>query len=131
MRNNRGIVQSTLVMTVSILTLLALAATIAVVIKKQIEQRNENRKNAQDAAEYGMMIALKKIEEDPRWQEGFSNVKYRDCHYDVKIEKTGDNVFKAQAMGNSHNVKKRIVCTYQLIEQDGVMKPKTVNWEYQ
>jgi hypothetical protein len=131
MRNNRGVVQSTLVMTVSVLTLLVLAAIIAVAVKKQIEQRDENRKNAQDAAEYGMMIALKKIEESPRWQEGFSNVKYRDCHYDVKIEKIGDNVFRAQATGNSHNVKKRIVCTYQLIAQDSVMKPKTVNWEYQ
>ena len=133
MRNNRGVVQSTLVMTVSVLTLLALAVTIAVVVKKQIDQRNNSRKSAQDAAEYGMMIALKKIEENPRWQEGFSNVKYRDCLYDVKIEKIGDNVFKAQATGECNNVKKRVVCTYQLIEQDGVMKPKTVNggWEYQ
>lgn len=131
MLNRRGAIQSTFVVVISVLTLLALAGTIIFTVKRQIDQRALGRKNAQEAAEYGMMVALKKIEQDPSWSEGYFNVKYKDCFYDVKIEKNADSTYRARATGDCRNVKKRVVCTYRLLEEGGSLKPKTISWEYQ
>jgi hypothetical protein len=131
MRDPRGGVQSTLVVTLSVLTLLALAVTIVFAVRKQIDQRNQSRKNAQEAAEYGMMIALQKIEENPQWQEGFTGVKYKDASYDVKIEKTGENSFRAQSTGTCRSIKLKVICAYELVEEEGVLKPRRGQLEYQ
>jgi hypothetical protein len=129
-RNKKGSFQSTAVLTVSALTLLVLAVIIIFYVKNQIDNRKINKKNAQEIAEYGMMIALKKIEENPSWTEGFSNIKYKNGYYNVTIEKNGKNTYRAISTGFSNSVRKRIICTYMLEQLDDTLKPKTISWEY-
>jgi len=129
---NRGSAQSNVVLVISLITLLALALIIVFIVKRQIDERTMNRKISQEAAEYGMMMALKRIESDPSWHEGFTNVKYKDGYYEVSIENGTDSLFLAKATGYCNNLKKRVICTYHLLpDSTGSLRPKTVGWEYQ
>ena len=129
--NQRGSTQSTIVITISVITLLALAAVITSYVKTQIDRRAEDKRVTQEIAEEGMQIALKKISENPAWTEGFSNVKCSSGFYNIRIDKTDDTTFKAVATGFIGSVKTTLVCTYRLKpDSSGVSKPKPLSWEY-
>jgi len=130
MKGKKGSVQSFTVFTISIISLLALATVILFYVTDQIRERSLNRKNAQEIAEYGMMIALKKIEEEPAWTQGFSNIKYKGGYYSIKIVKNDDNTFKAISTGFINNVKKGVICTYKLEYENNIPKPKIISWKY-
>lgn len=129
--SEKGAIQSTLVVAISIVTLVVLAVTITKYVHNQIVQRAEEKKLTQEMAEYGMTLALKKISENPSWNEGFANVPYKDGYYTVVIEKTGERDFKAVSSGFIRNVKTTYVCVYRLETlPDSTVKPKPLSWEY-
>jgi hypothetical protein len=128
--NKKGTVQSVVVITVSVVTLLILAVIITSYVKTQINLRAENKKLTQEIAEEGMQMALKKISENPSWTEGFSNVKCSAGFYNIRIDKANDSTFKAVATGFIGNVKTTLICTYKLEQDSGSIKPKPLSWEY-
>ena len=129
MKNQRGSSQSMTVFIVALVTLVALAGVIIVFVTKELREREVNKKLAQEVAEYGMEMALMEIQKDPLWNQGFLNVKYRGGYYTVNMEKANDTTFSAIPIGYVNNMKRRIVCTYNLANENGVLKPKRVNWE--
>lgn len=129
--NPKGSTQSTVVITISVVTLLVLAGVITSYVKNQINRRAEDKRITQEIAEEGMQTALKKISEDPAWSEGLVNVKCQSGYYNIRIDKTGDSTFKAVSTGFIGSVKTTLICTYKL-ESDSlnVLKPKPLSWEY-
>ncbi len=127
---NKGSIQSTVVIAVSIATLLVLAVIITSYVKTQINLRAQNKRITQEIAEEGMQMALRKISENPAWTEGFSNVKCNIGFYNIRIDKTNDSTFKAVATGFIGNVKTTLICTYKLEQDNGAVKPKPLSWEY-
>ena len=130
LRNIKGSIQSTIVVTVSVVTLLVLAVVITSFVKTQINRRAEDKRLTQEIAEEGMQFALKKISENPSWTDGFSNIACNSGHYNVRIDRTDDSTFKAVATGFIGSVKTTLVCTYRLVQDNGSLKPKPLSWEY-
>ena len=128
--SNKGTVQYTLIIVISAVTLLVLAAVIYNFVSTQITKRDADKKMTQEIAEEGMQFALKKISEDPSWAEGFQNVKCQSGFYSVRIEKIADSTFKAVATGFTQSVKTTLICTYKLEQNAGNLKPKPLSWEY-
>ena len=46
------------------------------------------------------------------------------------IKKIDENTFKAISTGFTNNVMKRIICTYKLKEENNILRPETISWEY-
>jgi Tfp pilus assembly protein PilX len=132
-KNQRGAVQSTVILVISLLTLIILAGTVIYYVKGQIAQRDADKKLAQEMAEHGMTMALNKISELPTWSEGFSNVKYqegKEGFYTVEIEKKDDSTFVAKSSGFISSMKTVITCRYRLETINDTLRPRTLNWEY-
>ncbi len=133
LKNNRGAVQSAVVVVVAVITMAVLAVVISQFVRGQIARRNIDKKLAQEVAEYGMMLALNKISEMPDWKEGFVNTKYpKDGggYYSVEIGRINDSTSVAKSTGAANSVKVVISCKYRLEKVDGIIKPRTLNWEY-
>jgi hypothetical protein len=128
--NNKGSVQYTLIVVISAVTLLVLAAVIYNFVSTQIARRDADKKMTQEIAEEGMQFALKKISEDPSWADGFQNIRCQSGYYSVRIEKIADSTFKAVATGFTSSVKTTLICTYKLDQSTGHLKPKPLSWEY-
>lgn len=129
--NRSGAAQSTLVVIVSVATLLVLAGFIVFFVRYKINNREVGKRISQEIAEVGLTQALEKIKDDPTWTQGLQNVKCRDGFYSVSIEKVNDSIYKAVSTGSNAAGKTVILCTYKLEKADSVIKPKTLNWEYQ
>lgn len=104
MRSCKGSTQSMTVFVVSVITLLCLAAAIIFFVTKELRVRDLNKKKAQEVAEYGIQMALDKIQENPTWCDGFSSVNYHDGHYTVVIDKIGDSTYRATSSGYVKNI---------------------------
>ncbi|MBL8026011.1 MAG: hypothetical protein JNL74_06355 [Fibrobacteres bacterium] len=133
LKNERGAIQSTVILVVSLLTLVILAGTIVYYVKGQIAQRDADKKLAQEMAEHGMTMALNKISEKPDWSDGFKNVRYEEGKeglFTVEIEKIADSTFLARSTGFIGNMKTVITCRYKLETVNDTLRPRTLNWEY-
>jgi hypothetical protein len=133
MKNQKGSTQSATILTIAIITLLCLAFVIIFFVRTEIAKRAEDKRSAKEIAEYGMTIALDKINQDPAWTAGFNNVSYKNGYYCVTIEKTADSIYRASSTGYVNESQKRVIFTYklQIDPERKVPKPKTLSMEYQ
>lgn len=129
-KNKTGSTQSMAILITAIVTLVALAIFIIFFVSSRLQAHKVNQALAKEVAEYGLTIALKKIDEDPNWRQGLSNVKYRNGHFTVTIDKTGDNEFTAISQGTVEKVTKSVIFSYTLEMNEGVLKPKKLDLKY-
>ncbi|MFH0920470.1 MAG: hypothetical protein V1913_08910 [Fibrobacterota bacterium] len=129
--NNTGAAQSTVIIILSIVTLVLLGFVINFYVAKKNGDREFDKRLSQEIAEEGLTQALEAIKDNPAWNAGFMNVKCREGFYSVSIEKLNDSIYRAQSTGTNRGSKTIILCSYKLEKNDGLLKPKTLNWEYQ
>jgi hypothetical protein len=67
-------------------TLITIGVLIVGIISiQQKKQRNAHRKALQ-ISEYGLQIALQKLQKEPSWREGLPKTSYREGWYRIKIQ---------------------------------------------
>lgn len=114
----------------AILTLVIVGGAIVGILRTKEESFQVHHRKAVEISEYGLMLALQRLHEDPSWRNGFARTEYNDGWYKVDlVESSRDKkqVLTVVSRGGSGSIKqeKKIVLQQQVQNLDTSWIPLT------
>lgn len=70
---------------IAFITLFIIGAIIYTIIQNFQQNGQENHRKAIEIAEYGMLLTLQKINEEPNWRDGFKKSSYDNGFFSVEL----------------------------------------------
>lgn len=114
---------------VAFTTLFLIGVVLYSLIQDYQQDGQENHRKAIELSEYGMLLTLQKINDDPSWQEGFKKTDYENGSFSVEMRPhLQDNTFFMTIISkgqiNSVVEERQIVLKLQITADDSSWIPE-------
>ena len=107
---------------IAVITLVIIGAAIFVVLHKYQQKQEVYHRKATAISEYGLLVALQKIQNEPSWSGDFGKTAYDDGWYRVETSQylSSDTLFLTiKSFGHMNSVLDTRECKLRLQSSDG------------